>query len=315
MKVLHITNNYPTVNHPIFGIFVKEQIDSLSALGIENKVFFINSREKGAKEYIIGYFKLIVHLFTHKYDVIHCHHSFSAIIYIATFFPLFNKSIASFQNDPSREFNGKLFPIINLFFNKIILKNKSEVYMKYPKCIYFPNGVNIDLFQPMDKDICKKKLGLDQSKKYILFFDSNKGKRTQKRYDIFKDIIVKLRIEGYLEIEEIVLTNTSRELIPLYMNASELHLLCSDFEGSPNSVKECMACNTKVVSTDVGNVRELFKNTDGYFVSNTNNIDELFYLIELSLKSKNINGRDVLISKKLDIESVGTKLIEIYKSI
>ena len=26
MKILHITNNYPTSNHPIFGIFVKEQI-------------------------------------------------------------------------------------------------------------------------------------------------------------------------------------------------------------------------------------------------------------------------------------------------
>ena len=52
MKVLHITNNYPTPNFPIFGIFVKEQIDSLSALGVENEVFFINGREKGKLEYV-----------------------------------------------------------------------------------------------------------------------------------------------------------------------------------------------------------------------------------------------------------------------
>lgn len=47
MKVLHITNNYPTEKFPIFGIFVKEQIDSLTELGVENEVFFIKGREKG----------------------------------------------------------------------------------------------------------------------------------------------------------------------------------------------------------------------------------------------------------------------------
>jgi glycosyltransferase involved in cell wall biosynthesis len=230
-------------------------------------------------------------------------------------FPLFKKCVVSFQNDPSHEFNGRLFPVIHLLFDKIILKNNSDKYMKYQKCIYFPNGVNIDIFKPMDKKTCAEQLGLNPLKKYILFFDSNKGKRTQKRYDRFKETMTLLKIKGNSDIEEIVLTNTHRELISLYMNVSALHLLCSDFEGSPNSVKECMACNTKVVSTDVGNVKELFIDTKGYFVSKTKQPEELAGLVEIALSTEHVVGRSVIIDKKLDLQSVAIKLKEIYTNL
>ena len=39
MKVLQITTNYPTESNPIFGIFMKEQVDSLVQFGVENTVF------------------------------------------------------------------------------------------------------------------------------------------------------------------------------------------------------------------------------------------------------------------------------------
>jgi hypothetical protein len=58
MKILHITNNYPTTKHPIFGIFVKEQIDSLNTLDFKNEVLFINGREKGKFEYLRSIFKI-----------------------------------------------------------------------------------------------------------------------------------------------------------------------------------------------------------------------------------------------------------------
>ncbi len=82
MKVLHITNNYPTVKHPIFGIFVKEQIESLTRQGIDNQVFFINGREKGRLEYFRSIFRLNRFLRKHRFDIIHCHHAFSAVCFI-----------------------------------------------------------------------------------------------------------------------------------------------------------------------------------------------------------------------------------------
>ena len=84
IRVLHVTNNFPSEKNPIFGIFVKEQIESLEALNVKNEVFFINSRYKGKIEYLKSFFRLSFKLMTSKYDIIHCHHSCSGIIFLLT---------------------------------------------------------------------------------------------------------------------------------------------------------------------------------------------------------------------------------------
>ena len=43
MMSLQITNTYPTKALPIFGIFVKEQIESLADLGILNDIFSLTA--------------------------------------------------------------------------------------------------------------------------------------------------------------------------------------------------------------------------------------------------------------------------------
>src|SRR5665647_322653 len=103
MKILHITNNYPTNNHPIFGIFVKEQIESLSKKGVENEVFFINGRELGKKAYLKSIIKLRVILKEKKFDILHCHHAYSAIVLLFTLRFFKYKKIISYQNDPDKE--------------------------------------------------------------------------------------------------------------------------------------------------------------------------------------------------------------------
>jgi len=113
MKILHITNNYPTENHPIFGIFVKEQIDSVSNLGVENEVFFINGRELGRKAYWSSIKELRKKLKNAEYDVLHCHHSLSAIVLFLTLRFLRFKKIVSYQNPPEKEGGLFLFKLVN----------------------------------------------------------------------------------------------------------------------------------------------------------------------------------------------------------
>ena len=313
MKVLHITNNYPTNEYPIFGIFVKEQIDSLTELGVTNEVFFINGREKGKIEYVKSIFRLRKFLNNKKYDIIHCHHAFSAVCFILSGYSRRFKTVISYQNDPSKEQGQNLYRFIRKNSDAIILKNNSSIVDN--KTIYNqPNGVNTDFFKPMKRDVCKTKLSLSKNKEYLLFVSSN-FIREQKRYDRFQNVLKILREKYQLNnIEELKLINTERSLIPYYFNAASLHLLTSDFEGSPNSVKEAMACNIPVVSTDVGNVKEMLSGVEGSYVASTENAEELAELVYKALNNKNnINSREVLIQKKLDIESVAKNIITIYK--
>jgi teichuronic acid biosynthesis glycosyltransferase TuaC len=315
MKVLHITNNYPTDHHPIFGIFVKEQIDSLIQLGLENQVFFINGREKGRLEYIKSIFRLSKFLRNNNFDIIHCHHAFSAVCFILSGQAKKSKSVVSYQNDPVNENGKKLYDFIRTRVDAIIFKNNSS-NVDNMKIFCQPNGVNIDFFKPISKDESIQKLNLDPSKRYILFVSSN-FIREQKRYDRFCETLNVLRNEyGLSNIVELKLINTKRELVPYYFNAASLHLLTSDFEGSPNSVKEAMACNIPVVSTNVGNVGELLADVNGSYVSETKTSEELARLARIALSDQVVNnGREIIQKKKLDIESVAERILNIYYKI
>lgn len=315
MKVLHITNNYPTIIHPIYGIFVKEQIDSLTDLGIENEVFFINGREKGKLEYIRSVFKLRSYLKGKQFDIIHCHHALSALCFIFSGYSKKIKFIISYQNDPLHEQGKYFYRYIKNKCNAIILKNNSPI-VDGNFIFYQPNGVNIDFFKPNSRKECLNMLNLSSNKKYILFVSSN-FIREQKRYDRFLEVLSILRNKYNLSnIEELKLINTKRELVPYYFNASSLHLLTSDFEGSPNSVKEAMACNIPVVSTNVGNIKELFSGIEGCYVSNTNNSEELAELSFRALqRNTKLDIRSGLINKGLDIISVAKNIMKIYQKI
>ncbi|MRS03957.1 glycosyltransferase, partial [bacterium] len=246
-----------------------------------------------------------------NYDIIHCHHSYSGVIFLLSgHFPE-SRRLLSYQSNPRNEGGLILFRILYRFFDRIILKDKPKE-TELSKVVYLPNGVNTSFFEPMDKKECKEKLGLDINKRYILFMDSY-NRRPCKRIDRYSETLTILKtIYNHDNIEPLVLTNTGRSLIPSYVNASDLHLLTSDFEGSPNSVKECLACNVPVVSTPVGNVGDMLSGIEGTYVSKSFDPHELAELSDRALGFSNFSSRKSISDKGLDIESVARKLISVY---
>lgn len=316
MKVLHITTNYPTPEYPIFGIFVKEQVESLKDKGIDCDVLYCDRKGRGTWSYFTYIPKIWYKVLRGHYDVIHCHHVLSAMIFTCTLWPLFRKCVVSYQNDPTTEWKLNVFGLIHLLFNGIIIKNKSE-YLSRSKTLYLPNGCDENFFRPMDMKECREKLGIAQGSICIMYMDSNKGIRRQKRKDRFDATLDLLRTEyGYNDIVSIELRNTARELIPIYINACNLHLLSSDFEGSPNSVKECMCCNTPVVSTNVGNVKEMIGDIEGTYVVDDFTPESLAAFCNKVLSSdKEFTGRDVFLKKGYGMDKVADKIIKLYESI
>ena len=316
MKILHVTPNYPTPEFPIFGIFVKEQVESLQKIGVECDVLNCDGQNKGFKKYITYLPRIWWKAMFGGYDVIHCHHALAAVLLTMTGGPLFKKCVLSYQNDPTNEWGDKMFQVFNhLKFKRFIIKNPSP-YLKNKKFVYLPNGCNHDFFYPMNMKECREKLGWDMDKQYIIYMDSNKGVRTQKRKDHFDDVIALLNSKYGWNAEEVVMRNVDRPLVPLYLNAANMHLISSDFEGSPNSVKECMCCNTPVVSTDVGNVREMIGDIEGAYVTNSFEASELAECCDKVLKSKvAFEGRDKFLAKGYGMATVAEKLKKIYKEV
>ena len=207
-----------------------------------------------------------------------------------------------------------LFRLLYAAFDRVIIKNTTELLNK-KKVAYLPNGTNAEFFKPMDRDKCKEKLGWDKDKHYILYMDSNKGSRTQKRHDRYEEVL-KLLKKDFDNIVSVELSNTPREEIPTYMNACDLHLMTSDFEGSPNSVKECLCCNTPVVCTPVGNVPDMMGDIPGCYVTSGFTAEELAECVKKVLFSTNpFNGRDLFIAKGYGIETVAKKLKGIYETL
>lgn len=314
MRVLHITTNYPTPDYPIFGIFVKEQVDSLRALGMDCDVFYCDRRGRGTWMYLTYIPRLWWKILRGRYDIIHCHHALSALICLCTLWPLFKKCVVSYQNDPAREWKLNCFSLIHLCFNRIIIKNTST-YLSKSRTVYLPNGCNADFFEPKDRIACRKELGLNPEAVYILYMDSNKWGRTQKRKDRFDAVLELLRHDG-ADVRALELYNTPRELIPAYMNACNMHLISSDFEGSPNSVKECMCCNVPVVSTDVGNVRDMIGDIPGCYVVADFSPEALARAVMMVLNSPEpFRGRDAFLKKGYSLSDVALKLKSLYEEI
>ena len=224
-----------------------------------------------------------------------------------------NNCVLSYQNPPSNEGSILLFKIISFFFDKIIFKNKVPS-LQSEKIHVIPNGVNLKFFGQIDSKMAKNKLNLDVKKKYVLFMDSYK-KRKQKRIDKFKNVIFELK-KNDKHIEPLFLFNTKRSDIPYYINASSLHIITSDFEGSPNSVKECLACNVPVVSTPVGDVKNLIKDVNNCYLSSNFDVSNIVNLSILSLSGKlKCNGREKIKKLNLSMEDVGVKIINLYRSV
>ena len=104
----------------------------------------------------------------------------------------------------------------------------------------------------------------------------------------------------------------------LYYNAADLLLLTSKHEGSPNIIKEAMACNCPVVSTDVGDVRWVIGNTKGCYITSSNPVgvaQKVMLALEFSEKNSRTKGRERIMELGLDSDTIAAKIIAVYKKV
>lgn len=322
LSVLFASNCYPHDQKPDYGIFVKEQIEGIAKKLSKHKVVYPNFDEKSSILKYYRYYQSVKRNYN-DYDIIHCFHGLSLIICLLA--TQKKKIICSYLNSIENEIetNSNFIKWLTKNFFKLLNNYNKRVFVIYkslkinsndygPRSIYLPNGVDLELFHPISRDDACKKLSLDHTKTYILHVSSKEKNRKQKRYDIFTEVMFYLKKNYPADnFEELCMSGISREMCKYYFNASKLHLLTSDFEGSPNSVKESIHCNTPVISTDVGDVKQNISGLEGCYIT-SQNIKEIAKKIIEVTKIESVDYKDILIKKRLDSHSKSEDLYNFY---
>ncbi|MCX6266802.1 MAG: glycosyltransferase [Bacteroidetes bacterium] len=290
---------------------VRSQGESLERNGIQLKYFTIKG--KGVISYINHIFMLRKHLRTNKYDFIHAHYSFSG--YVAGVSQTKPVIVSLMGSDVKGNIINRLIIKIfyKFFWDATIVKSldmKQSLGVKHLHII--PNGVDLELFKPLSQGECQNKLGWNKENKHILF--ASDPHRYEKNFPLFNRAYNLLK-EKHKNVEFHTLINIQQNNIPIYLNASDIICLSSFWEGSPNIIKEAMACGCIIVTTDVGDIKETIHNTDGCFLTSfdSNNFAEKLKMgLDFSAKFNKTTGRSRLIDLGLDSVTIAKKLIKIY---
>ena len=316
-NVLVVTNLWPSEADPGYGSFVKAQMESLGPLGVKFDVLFVDGRES-TWNYLRGIRQVRRQIRAKPYDLIHAHFGLSGWVARVQFrVPL----VVSFMGDdvfgrPAR--SGRItlaghllrisgFILARLASSVIVKSRQMAGKLRRPSAHVIPNGVDLNLFHPMEQAQARQVLGLDPAKKYVLFpYDPEEAR---KRFDLIQ-AAVSLAREQVPSLELLVARGLPQAQVAIYMNAADVLLLASLIEGSPNAVKEAMATNLPVITVDVGDAAELIGPTAGCYLVPREASAMAEKLIEVCRRGGRTNGREWI--RKLSMEAVAEQIVDVY---
>ena len=154
-------------------------------------------------------------------------------------------------------------------------------------------------------------MNLSAEKKYVLFAGAFDNK--VKNAPLAKEAVSLLRDNN---VELLELKGYSRDEVTLLMCAADAFLMTSFTEGSPQVVKEALACGCPIVSVDVGDVKERTQGVERCYVAKTREPQELAELLRKAMThERKTKGRERILADGLDNCQVAAKLTDIYQII
>lgn len=346
MKILVVcSGNMPNFDLQLHQAFIYDQVCALKAVNPTIEIDFYFIKGKGLRGYLQNFKKLKSTLHEKKYDIVHAHFALSGLLAgLQRRVPVITTFHGSDINIPTlRVFSAlamllskKVIYVSQALNQKALLKNSnkdhvvpcgldlsifkpfSQAELQLPQLPQLPQPSKLSKLSQLSKFTQPPKLSklsqlpilphpLDQTKKHILF--SSSFNNPVKNYPLLQSALLLMDASNIVVHE---LKNMSRVEVAEMMNRVDLCVMTSFSEGSPQFIKEAMACNCPIVSTNVGDVKEVIGNTPGCYVVGFD-AAELASAIQRALAfGKRTEGRYKVL--KFDNQLIAKQIIDIYKT-
>ena len=292
-----------------FAPFVTQQVAALEKLGVDCMYFSVKS--KGVTGYLkhLKTLKKTIHYF-HP-DVVHAHYGLCGLLAnLQRRVPVVTTYHGSDINDK------KVLPLSKIAmrlsaWNIFVSKKTIDIAKPKKKYSLLPCGIDISDLQLTEKQEARERMHLQKDKKYVLFagaFDNN-----VKNASLAKEAVALLNDDS---VELLELKGYSHDEVILMMCSADAFIMTSISEGSPQVIKEALACDCPIVSVDVGDVKERLDGVVGCYVAQTRDAKELSDLLQKVLIFKGrTKGREKITSDKFDNALIAQQLNKLYKQI
>ena len=325
MRVLTVTNMYPSELRPSFGAFVKSQVESLIAIGHTVEVLFIDGSHS-TLNYMKGFHDVNRAIEDFRPDVIHAHYGLTGFVaaYPGDSKPL----VLSLCGDdvlgtPTPGGGLTLRSRLGLHLSRVACRRAAAIIVKSDEMksvvtswglqnvTTIPNGVDVDFFRPpsaAERQEARTRLALAPDRLHVLF--PHTPYELRKRVDLARQLVTLVRPVAELH----VVYHESRKVLRDYYFASDVMILTSEWEGSPNVVKEAMACDLPTVSFDVGDASWLAAGTKSHRIVPRHDLQAMAHAIS-DLARTGLRDGSERIRTELSASAVAQRIDGIYSRV
>ncbi len=302
-------------------IFIRNDIAAVEKLGITGRTFYLVSRTS-VPVLIREAVRFRREIAQFNPDLVHAHYGTVTALFCAilTRRPLVITYRGSDLNpcpgmNPVRSWIGRgLSQLAALRASRIICVSgqlKERLWWNSAHAQIFPSGVNTTLFRPHPKTEARAQLGWAETEKVVISSAGTDPPR--KRLDLARASVEVA--EGLCgKIRFVVLDGQAEQRdIALLFSAADCFILTSEWEGSPNVVKEAMACGLPVVSVDVGDVGERLRNVHPSMIVSRDPRElgaAVARLVQAQVRS---NGHEMV--REVSAETMAAKVLSLYREL
>ncbi len=307
MRILFVTNRYPSADDPGDSPCIQEQQNALQALGHTVDVLVIPKREAPIK-YLRAMWQVFESVqFKKRYQIVHAHYGYCGVVARAQ---AASPVVVTFRGSDvyARGERALGWLVARLADQSIVMTDDMKRRLGRQDILVIPYGIDTDLFKPQRADRARRELGLSPTAPLILFpYDP---RRRLKRYDLVEQAVAQLKTE-FPDVQVLSMYDRSHEDVVQFMNACDAMVLASDTEGAPVAVREAMACNLPIVSVDVGDVADVIRGTTGCYLAERDPKDMAAKLARVLRERQRTNGRTKAL--KMSIVHSASSVASVYE--